>query len=120
MQDEHDAAGSGGPTPEEEAREEAVAAVVRVVIRCHAASPLTGTAPFWQRVVREVLAAAARTGDPHDAGAVAAEAAPALSGSPVTNSGRLWRGIVRTVLHEAATHGVLWERLDSVPLARSG
>lgn len=87
-----------GPDPQ------AVSRTALATLRRHAAAPLTGTPPFWERLVREVLAAEAalraEAGGEPDADAVAPRAAPAMSGSPVTNSPVLWRAIVATVLSE--------------------
>ncbi len=84
------------------------AVVVRTALatlRRHAASPLTGTPPFWERLVRTVLESYIElriSGVPtlDQVTAVAERARPAFAASPVTNSDILWRSIVDTVLVE--------------------
>jgi len=89
-----------------DAERERIETTARATCRIHGGSPLTGTAPFWERLVSEVLAAARRLevagGPSPTVGEVARGAAPAMAGSPVTSSERLWAGIVATVLSEHA------------------
>lgn len=95
---------AGGERMPSRARVERIA---RATLRRHAASPLTGTPPFWERVAETVLTAHLADGlqappSPERVDEIARLTAPAFSASPVTNSETLWRGIVATVLTEFA------------------
>jgi len=102
---------------------EAVARTALATLRRHAAAPLTGTLPFWERLVQEVLATRVALSDgagvAPDVETVADRAAGAFAGSPVTNSPILWRDIVGTVLAEHDSPSGLGDRIPAfLPHAR--
>ena len=88
--------------------DEVVSLTAMATLRRHAASPLTGTPPFWERLVRTVLEAYLAMGvhgtpSAAQVAEVAAAAKPAFSGSPIVLSENLWRSIIDTVLVEYLT-----------------